>query len=190
MATPVPAGRSGARTSPTVRVLVPLLVGAAISVVLGAYAGSHSPTGRAVTTFGFSSVLTMKVWLTTAALGLGLVQLGSALRMYRVIGAAPAPSWVPVLHRTSGAVAVLLTVPVAFHCLWSLGFSTFDTRTTLHSVLGCTFYGAFVAKMLSLKMRRLPGWALPVFGGLVFTVLVAIWLSSSLWFFRNVGVKL
>jgi Family of unknown function (DUF6529) len=34
---------------------------------------------------------------------------------------------------------------------------------------------------------RLPGWALPVLGGLVFTLVVGLWLSSALWFFRNVG---
>ena len=35
----------------------------------------------------------------------------------------------------------------------------------------------------------MPGWALPVFGGLVFTALVGLWLTSSLWFFTTVGVK-
>jgi uncharacterized protein DUF6529 len=183
----LPAGRSAAGTSPAVRVVVPLLVGAAVSVALGVYAHTHDPTGRTVTTFGFSGVINMKVWLTTGAALLALVQLASALRMYGVLGAGSAPKWLAPLHRTSGTVAVLLTVPVAYHCLWSLGFSTFDTRTTVHSLLGCAFYGAFVAKLLSLKMRRLPGWALPIFGGLVFTVLVAIWLTSALWFFRSVG---
>jgi heme/copper-type cytochrome/quinol oxidase subunit 4 len=162
-------------------------VGAGVSVALGAYAGTHDPTGRTVAMFGFSSVLSMKAWLTTGAAALALVQLVSALRMYGVLGEGSAPGWTAALHRTSGVVAVLLTVPVAFHCLWSLGFSTFDTRTTVHSLLGCAFYGAFVAKLLSLKMRRLPGWALPFFGGLVFSALVAIWLTSSLWFFRTVG---
>ena len=35
----------------------------------------------------------------------------------------------------------------------------------------------------------MPGWALPVVGGLLFTVLVLIWLTSSLWFFRTIGVE-
>jgi heme/copper-type cytochrome/quinol oxidase subunit 4 len=187
MASSVP-GRSATGNSPGVRVAVPLLVGAAVSVAVGAYGGAHVPTGRSVTTFGFSSVLTMKVWLTTAAAALALVQLGTALRIFGHLGTGTTPRWVSVLHRASGSVAVLLTLPVAFHCLWALGYSTLDTRTTLHSLLGCTFYGAFVAKMLSLKMRRLPGWALPVFGGLVFATLVAIWLTSSLWYFGTVGV--
>jgi hypothetical protein len=41
--------------------------------------------------------------------------------------------------------------------------------------------------MLALHSRRLPGWALPVLGGLVVTLLSALWLTSSLWFFTNVG---
>jgi hypothetical protein len=167
---------------------VPVLVGLAVAVLLAVYGQVHDPTGRGVVQFGFSSVLTMKAWLTTAAAALALVQLTTALRIFGRIGTGKSPVWVPVLHRVSGVVAVLLTLPVVFHCLWSLGFSTLDARTTAHSLLGCTFYGAFVAKMLALKMRRLPGWALPVFGGLVFAALVALWLTSSLWYFRTVGV--
>ncbi|MDQ1618973.1 MAG: hypothetical protein QOE19_1542 [Actinomycetota bacterium] len=187
MSTPVPAGRAARDTSPGLRVVVPLLIGAAVAVVLGAYGSTHDPTGRAVATFGFSGVLTMKVWLTTGALALALVQLGTALRMFGHLGTGAPPRWVASVHRGSGLVAVLLTLPVAFHCLWSLGFSTFTTRTTVHSLLGCTFYGAFVAKMLTLRMHRLPGWALPVLGGLVFTTLVATWLTSALWYFGTVG---
>jgi len=32
-----------------------------------------------------------------------------------------------------------------------------------------------------------PSWSLPVVGGVVFTTLVAIWLTSSLWFFTAVA---
>ena len=166
---------------------MPLLVGAAVSVSLGVYANSHGPTGKTVTTFGFSSVLSMKAWLTTIVAALALVQLASALRIFGHLGKGPTPHWVNILHRSAGTVAVVVSAPVAYHCLWSLGFSTFDTRTTVHSLLGCAFYGAFVAKLLTLKMSRLPNWLLPVLGGLVFTAVVGLWLSSSLWFFRNVG---
>jgi hypothetical protein len=166
---------------------VPLLVGAAVSLTLGVYGRVHDPSGRAITTFGFSGVLNMKAWLTTVVAALALVQLASALRIYGRLGRGAAPHWVNVLHRTSGTVAVIVSAPVAFHCLWALGFSTFDTRTTVHSLLGCAFYGAFVAKLLTLKMPRLPGWALPVFGGLVFCLIVGLWLTSALWFFQNVA---
>ena len=36
--------------------------------------------------------------------------------------------------------------------------------------------------------ERLPGWLLPIVGGLVFAVLTALWLTSALWFFRTFGV--
>lgn len=168
-------------------VAVPLLAGAAVAVALGAYGSVHDPTGQTITTLGFSGMINMKVWLTTGAAALGIVQLVTALRLFGRIGRGRSPRWVAVVHRTSGTVAVLLSLPVAYHCLWSLGFSTLDNRTLVHSLLGSAFYGAFVAKMLALKMRRLPGWAVPVLGGLTFAVLVGLWLSSSLWFFRTVG---
>ena len=31
----------------------------------------------------------------------------------------------------------------------------------------------------------MPGWALPVAGGLVFSLLVGLWLTSALWFFTS-----
>ena len=168
---------------------MPLLVGAAVSLTLGVYARTHQPSGRAITTLGFSDVLHMKAWLTTVVAALALVQLFSALRIFGHLGSGRTPHWVNVLHRTSGTAAVIVSAPVALSCLWSLGFSTFDTRTTVHSLLGCLFYGAFVAKILALKMRRMPGWALPVLGGLVFSAIIGLWLTSALWFFRNVGVS-
>ena len=52
-----------------------LLVGAAVTVVLGVYAAAHQPAGRPLVTFGFSGMLQMKAWLTTAAALLLVVQL-------------------------------------------------------------------------------------------------------------------
>jgi len=46
----------------------------------------------------------------------------------------------------------------------------------------------FSAKMLLLRSERLPGWLLPIVGGLVFTALTILWLTSALWFFRTFGV--
>jgi Family of unknown function (DUF6529) len=168
-------------------VLIPLLVGCAVAIVLGVYGRNHQPTGEAIFTLGFSGMINMKVWLTTIVVLFALFQLASALRLYGVYGSGGAPKWVGTAHRVSGVLAVLISAPVAFQCLWAIGFSSFDTRTLWHSVLGCVFYGAFVAKMLTLRMRGLPGWALPLFGGLTFTVIIAIWFTSAFWFFQNVG---
>ena len=59
----------------------------------------------------------------------------------------------------------------------------------VHSLLGCFFYGVFTAKMLALPKRGRPGWTLPVLGGLAFTALVGLWLTSSFWFFTTIGFK-
>jgi hypothetical protein len=57
-------------------------------------------------------------------------------------------------------------------------------------LLGCFFFGAFTTKMLLLTRRGLPSWVIPIIGGVVFSALVGIWLTSSLWFFTTVGVTL
>ena len=71
-----------------------------------------------------------------------------------------------------------------------LGDFTTTPRVLVHSLAGCTFYGAYSAKMLGLRLRGLPGWTLPVLGGLVFAALVLVWLTSALWFFSRSGLPL
>ncbi|WP_149823364.1 DUF6529 family protein [Streptomyces tailanensis] len=167
------------------RYLVPALVACAVAIGLGAYGKVHDPAGTAFNLAGFSSTGAVKSWLATVSFGFALVQLVSALMMY---GKLPGPSWSGVLHRWSGRVAFLVAVPVAVHCLYALGYQTYDPRVLWHSVLGCFFFGVFSAKMLLLRSERLPGWLLPIVGGLVFTALTVVWLTSALWFFRTFGV--
>ena len=60
-----------------------------------------------------------------------------------------------------------------------------------HSVLGCLFYGAFVAKMLSLGLvdrRAMPRWLLPALGGVVALSLIGVWATSALWLFTTKGL--
>lgn len=168
-----------------------LLAGAGVSVALGVYGAAHKPALRPLWLFGFSGMLQAKTWLATAAIVFVVVQVTTALWMYgRLPGVRSAPRWVVPVHRWSGAIAFVLLVPVALHCLWSLGFSTVSPRVLAHSIAGCTFYGAYVAKMLGLRVRGLPGWALPVLGGLVFTAVVVAWLTGALWFFTRSGLPL
>jgi hypothetical protein len=169
-----------------------LVTGSLVAVVTGVYAGVHEPAGRPFATFGFSGMLQMKAWLTTAAVLLLLVQLLTALWMWgRLPGnTSTAPSWAAPLHRTSGAVAFALTLPVALHCMWALGFSAGSPRVLVHGLAACAFYGAYAAKMLGLRLRGLPGWALPVLGGSVLSTLVLVWLTSALWFSTRSGVPL
>jgi hypothetical protein len=167
--------------------LVPLAAGALLAVALGVYGNLHPPTGKAVFTGPFPSMISMKVWLASAAGLLAVLQLVTALWMYGKLGIG-APRWLGAFHRGTGALAFILTLPVAFHCLVSLGFATADPRTLAHSLLGCVFYGAFVAKVLTLTSRKVPGWALPWVAGALFAALVGVVLTSAVWYFTTVGV--
>jgi hypothetical protein len=88
-----------------------------------------------------------------------------------------------VLHRVGGASLFLLSLPVAVHCMFAYGVQLGDLRVAVHSLAGCFFYGAFAAKVLIVQSRRLPGWALPLAGGLLVTLIVVMWYSSALWYF-------
>jgi hypothetical protein len=59
-----------------------LLLGVAVALALGVYARVHEPAGRPLFTLGFSGMLQMKFWLSTAALLFILAQLVSALWMW------------------------------------------------------------------------------------------------------------
>jgi hypothetical protein len=128
----------------------------------------------------------MKVWFATVALFFAVVQVSSALWLYGKAG-PPAPSWLGSAHRISGRLAFLFSLPVVYHCLWSLGFQSTDTRVLVHSIFGCLVYGAFAAKVLIVRTPRAPGWALPIAGSLMFTTLVVVWLTSALWFIDKNG---
>lgn len=168
------------------------LVGAAVAVAAGVYGKLHDPASETTIKWFMTSTLHLKSWFTTVALALAILQVIGALWMYGKLGGAHAPAWVGPAHRISGSLALLVTLPVAYHCLWSLGFDPDPggSRRFVHSVLGCAFYGAFATKVLVVRAKRMPGWALPVVGAALFTLLVLIWLTSSLWFFRNIGVEL
>jgi Family of unknown function (DUF6529) len=168
-----------------------LLLGAAVTLALGVYAKVHQPAGRPLFTLGFSGMLQMKVWVSTVAVLFIVAQLVTALWMWgRLPGAGAAPPWVVPTHRWSGTIGFVLTLPVAFHCIWALGFATTDARVLAHGVAGCVFYGAYAAKMLGLRVPGMPGWLLPWLGGTVFGALILAWLTSALWFFTRSGVPL
>ena len=168
--------------------LLAVAVGIGVSVGLGVYGRFHPASAVAINIAGFSSGLAVKSWLGSVAFALALVQLVTALRMYGKLGRAATGRVAAGVHRWSGRLAVLVSVPVAVHCLYALGFQDSSPRVLAHSLAGCFFYGAFAAKMLLLGRGGGPRWALPVFGGLVFTVLTAVWLTSAVWFFGTSGI--
>jgi Family of unknown function (DUF6529) len=164
-------------------VLVAFAIGTLAAVALGVYGRLHTPTGQAVNLAGFSSGLAVKSFLATIAMILAVVQTVTAMALFGRIPLTGA--WVGPVHRWSGRVAVAVTVPAAVHCLYALGFQTYDTRTLVHSLFGCFFYGAFVVKMLVLTRDDSPKWALPLMGGLVLSGLTALWMTAALWFYLN-----
>jgi hypothetical protein len=174
------------RGSASGRLLGAAAAGAAVAVALGVYGNVHDPSQKLVFTLFFSSTIALKVWLATLAVALAVVQVGLALWLF---GRLPwdAPDWVGGAHRITGRLAVLVTLPVAYHCLWSLGFQDTNTRVLTHSLLGCAFYGAFATKVIVVRSEGLPARALPIAGGLVFAVLVLAWYTSALWFVRHNG---
>jgi hypothetical protein len=185
---PIDVGPPSSRGAATL--IVPFMIGAAVTVGLGVYGRTHEPTFVAVNLAGFSSAFAAKSWLATLAVVLAIVQLLSAMAMYGRLFGVQGGSGTATLHRWSGRLAFLFSVPVAIHCLYAAGFQSATPRVLIHSLMGCFFFGAFTAKMLLLSRKGVPGWALPLFGGLVFTGLVVLWLTSALWFFGANGVKL
>lgn len=171
-----------------VRLLIAAAIGAAVSVSLGVYGRVHEPTGEQFAHFGFSSSLSMKAWLGTGVALLAIAQAGTAAWMWgRLPLLGRAPGWASHLHRWTGSAAFLLSLPVAYHCLWSIGYQDTNARVIAHGVLGCMFYGALTMKLLALRIRNLPAWTLPVLGGALVALLIAIWATSSLWYFTNVA---
>jgi hypothetical protein len=186
---PQPAAAPAPPATTNAALLGLFAIGAAVSVALGVYGRLHDPTGVGVSLAGFSSALAAKSWLASGAVLLAIVQLVTALAMWGKIKPLGSGAGVASAHRWSGRLAFLLAVPIAVHCLYALGFQTYDARTLVHSLVGCLFFGAFAVKMLLLPRKGVPGWVLPTVGGAVFTALVVIWLTSSYWFFVTIGVQ-
>src|SRR5260370_827362 len=117
--------------------------------------------------------------LGTANAGLAVLQVRRALWICRKLplaGSPPRPA--RLAHRVIGFGLFALTVPIAVHCLLAYGVQLTSVRVAVHSIAGCFFYGAFVAKVLLVQSRRLPGWVLPAAGGTP-AVVVGLLCSTS-----------
>src|SRR3954466_264534 len=172
-------------SSPT-RLLGAAAIGAAVALALGVYGHVHDPSQKLVFTLFFSSTIAMKVWLGSVAGAFALLQVSTAIWLYGKLPWQPKP-WTGDVHRISGRLAFLFSLPVAYHCLWSLGFQDTNGRVLAHSLLGCAFYGAFVTKVTVVRAKGLPAAALPIAGGLTFALLVAVWFTSAFWFIGQQG---
>ena len=168
-------------------ILAAAAMGAVVAIALGLYSRAHDPQTDLAITLGFSDTITMKVWLSTIAVLFALFQVFSALWLYGKLPISARPSWLIHTHRISGRLAFLFSLPVAYHCLYQLAFQDTTARVLAHSLLGCLFYGAFATKVTIIHMPGRSGVWLPIVGGTVFTVLVATWITSGLWFITTSG---
>lgn len=150
--------------------------------------GDVNSTYTEIATWVFSSTIAAKAWLATAALVFVVVQVLTASRMWGRIQRV-LPFDVPAVarvHRWSGRVAFVLTLPVFFHCVFILGFRTTDARVAVHAVVGSFLYGVFAAKVLIVRSKAYPHWVPPVAGGTLAAGLTTLWLTSSLWYFTRI----
>jgi Family of unknown function (DUF6529) len=180
-AEPAPPRRS------TEWVLLPLTVGALVALTVGVIAKTQqdtSPSGYFE--LFFSDPIHLKAWFATAAGVLAFAQLFTAAWMFQRLPLERSPR-VNSVHRWTGRLAFLFTLPVAYHCVFKLGFQTGDDRVLVHALAGSAFFGAYAAKVLIVKMKRYPVWVIPTAGGLLFTTLIVVWYTSALWFFSLVG---
>jgi Family of unknown function (DUF6529) len=175
--------------------LTAFAAGAVIAVLVGVFGRIHDPTLAGTTTLGYQTVLEMKTAVALVIAPLVVLQLLGALWMYGKLGVR-APSWVGPAHRATGAVALVLSLFVAYHCLWSLGLEVgqlpsgepVSTRAFVHGLLGCAVMGAIVVKVVAVRSRRAPGWFLPVAGGVLFSLLVLALLTSAAWYVGERGL--
>ena len=173
---------------------VPLIVFALVALTVGlvAHQTVQQPYPTPFFHLFFSDTLHMKVWLASAALLLGFFQLLTAARIYEKLHFPPKGRFYNFVHRWSGRTAIVLTLPVAYHCIFLLGFdpsgTTSEPRVLIHSVLGSSIYGAFIGKVVIVRSKGFPSWALPVAGGILFTILLGLWLTSAAWFFSVHGI--
>jgi cytochrome c553 len=164
-------------------IAVPLLMFALFSLTAGVLS-AHDPRSKGYFRLFFADPIHLKAGFASVAVALACFQLFSAAWIY---GKLPwrKPAWVNPAHRWSGRLAFVFTLPVAYHCIFKLGFESPDTRVLAHSLLGCAVYGAYAAKVTIVRLRRFPVPVLPIAGGTLFAVLIGVWYTSAVWLYTR-----
>ncbi len=175
VATPAPGMRS-------YRWLAAPLLAFAIFALTAGLLANHQPRSKGYFRLFFSDPIHLKAGFATAVVVLACFQLFTAAWIFRKLPWSK-PAWVNPVHRWSGRLAFAFTLPVAYHCIFKLGFQDPSTRVLAHSLLGCAVYGAFAAKVTIVRLHRFPRFVLPVAGGLLFTVLIGVWYTSAVWLY-------
>ncbi|MGD1225359.1 MULTISPECIES: DUF6529 family protein [Streptomyces] len=163
------------------------LLPVAVAVAVYVFGRTHTPDyTRGLFGQHGVGVIDLKARLGSALMALAVVQLLLGLWMYRRLpGAGAAPRRVQPTHRLIGLLAFLLSLPIAYQCVIAYGVEFSSSRVAVHSIAGCLLYGVFVAKVLVVRSRRLPGWALPAAGGALVVVIALLWYTAALWFFAG-----
>ena len=164
-------------------VAAPLLAFAVFSLTAGLLA-AHDPRSKGYFRLFFSDPLHLKAGFATAAIVLACFQLFTAAWIFRKLPWEK-PAWVNPVHRWSGRLAFAFTLPVAYHCIFKLGFRSPSNRVLAHSLFGCAVYGAFAAKVTIVRLHRFPKPVLPIAGGLLFAVLIGVWYTSAVWLYSQ-----
>jgi mono/diheme cytochrome c family protein len=162
-------------------VLAPALAFALFALTAGILS-AHDPRAGGYFRLFFEDTIHMKAGFATVAAVLALFQVLSAAWIFRKLP-WDKPPWMNAAHRWSGRLAFLATLPVAYHCIFKLGFADADGRVLAHSLFGTFVYGAYASKITIVKLKRFPGPTLPVAGGLLFATLIGVWYTSALWLY-------
>jgi hypothetical protein len=149
---------------------------------------SVNSTYTDIITSVFSSTIAAKAWFASGAAAFAVAQVLTGARIFgKLQHLVPIPRpRVNTIHRWSGRLAILCTLPVAFHCIFILGFRTTDARVIAHSVVGSLVYGIVAVKLFFVRDRAHPRWVLPVVGGTLFAAIATLWGTGSLWYFTQV----
>jgi mono/diheme cytochrome c family protein len=145
---------------------------------------AHDPRSKGYFRLFFEDPIHLKAGFASAAAALACFQVFSATWIF---GKLPwhKPAWINPAHRWSGRLAFVFTLPVAYHCIFKLGFQHSSARVLAHSLLGCFVYGAYAAKVTIVRLRRFPVPVLPIAGGLLFAVLIGVWYTSAVWLYTK-----
>jgi mono/diheme cytochrome c family protein len=158
------------------------LVAFALGSLTAGLLADHDPRSKGYFRLFFEDPIHLKAGFATAVVVLACFQLFTAAWIFRKLP-WPKPAWVNPVHRWSGRLAFALTLPVAYHCIFKLGFQDPSTRVLAHSLLGCAVYGAFASKVTIVRLHRFPRFVLPLAGGLLFAVLLGVWWTSAVWLY-------
>ncbi|MDE0700291.1 MAG: DUF6529 family protein [Acidimicrobiaceae bacterium] len=125
-----------------------LVAGAAVALALGVYSVLHEPTGRDFVLWGFESAA---AWKNALTLVVALLLVAQAVLSFKLAGMfgfrATARRGLVDFRRLLATLAIGFSLPVAFHCVWVLGFGSDSLAISLHSILGCIAYGCVVATL-------------------------------------------